>query len=85
VTLPCDYTFDDYGFFRMVQMRVFNIKVRKGREQTCQQVTHRLVTVADGTKWCKLITGAVKSRDNSGNIMSFLGGNVFSHNCSSAL
>ncbi len=69
----------------MVQLRVFNIKVRKGREQTCQQVMHRLVAVADGTKWCKLVTGAVKSRDSSGNIMSFLGGNVFSHNGISAL
>jgi hypothetical protein len=48
---------------------VFNIKVRKGREQTCQQVMHRLVAIANATKWSKLVTRAV-SRDVRG--MSWL-------------
>jgi hypothetical protein len=69
----------------MVQSRVFNIKVREGREQTCEQVMHRLIAIANATKWCKLVTRAVESRDRSGNVMSFLGCDVLLHNGVSAL
>jgi hypothetical protein len=84
-TRACDHTFDDYRLIGMVKRWMLDIKVRKGCEQTCKQLMHRLAPFADGTKWCNLVTWMMKGRNSSRDIMSFLGCDVFSHNRISAL
>ena len=69
----------------MLQPRLLDIKVRKAGEQPRQEVVYGLAAVADGTKWCKLVARAVKGRNRSGDIMSFLGCYVFLDNGLSAL